>query len=105
MITDESHYLKKKMKRRFFLRYAFVATVVIISVSLITMLAQSKANQPKTLSAKPNVILIYIDDLGYGDLGAYGSTDIPTPNIDQLAAEGVQCTASYITNPPCCPQH
>ncbi len=52
---------------------------------------------------KPNVVLIYIDDLGYGDLGVYGCTDIPTPNIDQLAAEGVRFTASYITNPPCCP--
>jgi len=52
---------------------------------------------------KPNIVLIYIDDLGYGDLGAYGCTDIPTPNIDRLAAEGVRCTASYITNPPCCP--
>ncbi len=52
---------------------------------------------------KPNIVLIYIDDLGYGDLGAYGCTDIPTPNIDQLAAEGVRCTASYIPNPPCCP--
>ena len=54
-------------------------------------------------SERPNVVLIYIDDLGYGDLGAYGATDIPTPNIDRLAAEGVRCTASYITNPPCCP--
>lgn len=52
---------------------------------------------------KPNVVLIYIDDLGYGDLGCYGCTDIPTPNIDRLAKEGVRCTASYITNPPCCP--
>ena len=52
---------------------------------------------------RPNVVLIYIDDLGYGDLGVYGCTDIPTPNIDRLAAEGVRCTASYITNPPCCP--
>ncbi len=54
-------------------------------------------------SEKPNVVLIYIDDLGYGDVGAYGCPDIPTPNIDRLAAEGVRCTASYITNPPCCP--
>ena len=52
---------------------------------------------------KPNVVLIYIDDLGYGDLGVYGCKDIPTPNIDRLAAEGVRCTASYITNPPCSP--
>ncbi|MDG2219840.1 MAG: sulfatase-like hydrolase/transferase [Rubripirellula sp.] len=54
-------------------------------------------------SAKPNVVLVYIDDLGYGDLGSYGSDDIPTPHIDRLAREGVLCTASYITNPPCCP--
>ena len=53
--------------------------------------------------SKPNVVLIYIDDLGYGDLGTYGTPDIPTPHIDQLAAEGVQCNTSYITNPPCCP--
>ena len=52
---------------------------------------------------KPNVVLIYIDDLGYGDLGCYGSEDIPTPHIDQLATEGVRFTASYIANPPCCP--
>jgi arylsulfatase A-like enzyme len=52
---------------------------------------------------KPNIVLIYIDDLGYGDLGAYGCPDIPTPNVDRLADEGVRCTASYITNPPCCP--
>lgn len=52
---------------------------------------------------KPNVVLIYIDDLGYGDLGCYGCTDIPTPNIDRLADQGVRFTASYITNPPCCP--
>lgn len=56
-----------------------------------------------TAAQRPNVVLIYIDDLGYGDLGCYGSTDIPTPNIDRLAKEGVRCTASYIANPPCCP--
>ncbi len=52
---------------------------------------------------RPNVVLIYIDDLGYGDVGCYGCEDIPTPHIDRLAAEGVRFTASYITNPPCCP--
>lgn len=52
---------------------------------------------------RPNVVLIYIDDLGFGDLGCFGCEDIPTPHIDRLASEGVRCTASYITNPPCCP--
>jgi arylsulfatase A-like enzyme len=51
----------------------------------------------------PNVVLMCIDDLGYGDVGSYGCKDIPTPNIDRLAAEGVRFTASYIPNPPCCP--
>ncbi|NNJ24721.1 sulfatase family protein [Alienimonas chondri] len=54
-------------------------------------------------AARPNVVLIYVDDLGYGELGCYGCPDIPTPHVDRLAAEGVRFTASYITNPPCCP--
>ncbi len=58
---------------------------------------------PLPAAGKPNVVLIYIDDLGYGDLGCYGCKDIPTPNVDRLATEGVRFTASYITNPPCCP--
>ncbi len=74
----------------------------------LLMLASLSAPSPQmaaevTAADRPNIVLIYIDDLGYGDLGVYGCTDIPTPNIDRLAAEGVRCTASYITNPPCCP--
>jgi arylsulfatase A-like enzyme len=72
---------------------------------LLALLATAAAPHPSEAAdaKRPNVVLIYIDDLGYGDLGVYGCTDIPTPNIDRLAAEGVRCTASYITNPPCCP--
>jgi arylsulfatase A-like enzyme len=75
-----------------------------ISVVMVLLaISGSSAGAEAVVNEKPNVVLIYIDDLGYGDLGAYGSTDIPTPNIDRLAKEGVRCTASYITNPPCCP--
>ena len=42
---------------------------------------------------KPNVVLIYIDDLGYGDVGCYDCKDIPTPHVDRLAEEGVRFTA------------
>jgi len=52
---------------------------------------------------KPNVIIIFIDDLGYGDLGCFGCPDIPTPNIDSLAVNGVKCTMSYVTNVACSP--
>ena len=53
--------------------------------------------------SSPNVVLVYIDDLGYGELAAYGGRDIPTPHLDRLAKQGVCFSASYIPNPPCCP--
>jgi len=50
----------------------------------------------------PNVVFIYADDLGYGDLGCYGSSN-RTPNVDRLAAEGVRFTQFYSANPVCSP--
>lgn len=50
----------------------------------------------------PNIVLIYADDLGYGDLGCYGSP-IKTPHLDRMAAEGVRFTQFYSANPVCSP--
>ena len=78
--------------------------IPIHSLGLLLATLLFFTNEQKLVSAeKPNVVLIYIDDLGYGDIGCYDCEDIPTPHIDQLAKEGVRFTASYITNPPCCP--
>ena len=52
----------------------------------------------RAAAATPNVVLILCDDLGYGDLGCYGSK-IRTPNIDRLAAEGVRFTNFYVGRP------
>src|SRR5262245_37388439 len=52
---------------------------------------------------KPNVILIMADDLGWGDLGSYGQTKIKTPNLDQMAAEGMRFTQFYSGSPVCAP--
>jgi arylsulfatase A-like enzyme len=52
---------------------------------------------------RPNVVLIVSDDLGYGDIGVYGSRDIPTPNIDRIAREGVRFTDAYVSSPYCSP--
>lgn len=52
---------------------------------------------------KPNIIVIVSDDMGYADLGCYGGTDIPTPNIDSLAADGVRFTDGYVSCPVCSP--
>jgi arylsulfatase B len=48
-------------------------------------------------------LLILTDDLGYGDLGAYGAADFETPNIDRIAATGVRFTDGYVTSPQCAP--
>ena len=53
--------------------------------------------------SKPNIILINCDDLGYGDLGVYGSTINKTPAIDQMAAEGMRFTDFYVASPVCSP--
>lgn len=55
---------------------------------------EAKSNEPK----KPNVIYIFADDLGIGDLSCYGATQISTPNIDRLAGQGVQFTNAYATS-------
>jgi len=52
------------------------------------------------LAALPNIVLIYANDLGYGDLGCYGSKAIPTPNVDRLAKEGLLFTATSATCTP-----
>ena len=48
-------------------------------------------------SDRPNVVLILADDLGYGDLACYGASDIATPNIDRLAAEGAKFDSFYVS--------
>lgn len=53
--------------------------------------------------SKPNVIYIYADDLGYGELGCYGQTKIKTPNLDRMASEGMRFTQHYSSAPVCAP--
>lgn len=53
--------------------------------------------------SQPNILLMNCDDLGYGDLGCYGSTSNDTPHLDRLAAEGVRFTDFYMASPVCSP--
>jgi arylsulfatase A-like enzyme len=54
-------------------------------------------------AARPNILLIFVDNVGYGDLGCYGNREAITPRIDRLAAEGVRCMDFYIASPSCTP--
>lgn len=67
-----------------------------------TLSAQQSENVSSDDGSLPNIIFILTDDQGYGDLGSYGSKTIETPNIDQLAVEGVKFTDFYV-HPICSP--
>ena len=53
--------------------------------------------------SRPNILLIVSDDQGYADAGFQGGKDVPTPNLDRLAATGVRCTNGYVSHPFCSP--
>ncbi len=68
---------------------------------LFTLIASLAHAQPATAPAPPNIVIILADDLGFSDLSCYGS-EIPTPNLDRLAREGLRFTQFY-NNARCCP--
>ena len=77
-------------------------TIILISV-LLALIAC--ANQKKEISGKlPNIVFIMADDMGYGDAGCYNRESlIPTPNIDQLASEGMLFTDAHSPAAVCTP--
>ncbi len=78
------------------INYKYLLLIYLIACTYHSF-AQSKN------SSKPNVILIYIDDLGYGDLSSYGATRIKTPNVDELARTGLMFTNGHCTSATCTP--
>ena len=83
----------KKLSRRTFLEGIGCTAVAAFCPSLL--------NVPQ--SRKPNVVIIYADDLGYGDVGCYGATRVKTPNIDRLASQGVRFTNAHSSSATCTP--
>jgi arylsulfatase A-like enzyme len=75
----------------------FVVATIIAAIPTIAVAADEK------LARKPNVLVIVADDLGYGDVGFQGGKQIPTPNLDALAAGGTRCANGYVSCPVCSP--
>ena len=67
---------------------------------LLSMLSSCDSPTPKNM---PNFIIIYADDLGYGDVSSYGEGNLQTPNIDQLAANGTRFTNGHSSSATCSP--
>ena len=86
------------MKRSCLSRRGFMKSVGLAAVTALVPVELWGAN------AKPaNVVIIYADDLGYGDVSCYGATKIKTPNIDRVAAEGVRFTNAHSPSATCTP--
>jgi arylsulfatase A len=88
--------MTKTLNRRTFLKTAAAAGAA-------AMLAPRQWVRAAADQAKPNFVFILADDQGYGDLGCYGATNIKTPNIDRMAAEGMKFTDFYVSTPVCTP--
>lgn len=71
--------------------------LVVALCFLLFMHAVADAGRP------PNIVVILVDDMGYGDIGSYGVTDIRTPQLDRIAREGVRLTSFYANGPVCTP--
>src|SRR6187431_1854129 len=75
---------------------ALAATAIFLTIACV----RQTGNNP---TQRPNILLIVSDDVGYADIGIYGSPDIPTPNIDRVAQEGIRFTNAYVSGPYCSP--
>lgn len=80
------------------------STRILVALTAVLLLGPSTATWAADASVKrPNMVLIFADDFGYGDPGCYGGTLVPTPAIDSLARDGVRLTDGYVTAPVCAP--
>jgi arylsulfatase A-like enzyme len=76
-------------------------TILHTSIALIVLLAGCAS--PTTPPVKPNIIVFYVDDLGYSDVGCYGARGVVTPNIDSLAHQGIRFTDAHCGAATCTP--
>jgi len=72
---------------------------ILISINIFLLLFPACQNPHP--STNPNIVLIFVDDMGYNDLGCYGAKNILTPNLDQLAKDGMRFTDFYASQAVC----
>ncbi len=85
------------MEKESVLRLSLIATLVFASSSYVIAAASAAESQGE----KPNIVVIFIDDMGFADPSCFGNPLIKTPHIDKLAAEGIKLTNFYVNSPIC----
>jgi arylsulfatase A-like enzyme len=91
----------RRSSREGSLCYGLVSGAVHLIATLACVLGG--AGPGAQAADKPNIIILYADDIGYGDLGCYGATAVKTPNVDRLAKEGLRFTDAYASSASCTP--
>ncbi|MCP4312648.1 MAG: arylsulfatase [Bacteroidetes bacterium] len=79
----------------------FNLPALLAAINLLASCGTSPESE--AAATQPNIVIIYADDLGYGDVGAYGASEIKTPNIDRLARDGIRFTNGYASSATCSP--
>ena len=74
-----------------------------LAILLVILQFVAACDAEKKAERRPNVLIILTDDLGYGDISAYNSNAVPTPNINRIGEEGVLLTDFYVPTPYCAP--
>ncbi|MEO9892709.1 arylsulfatase [Aurantibacter sp.] len=85
------------------MKYSFYHFAICCLLIFTSCKEEKKAIEKVEESTKPNIVIIYADDLGYGEMGAYGATEIKTPNLDKLANGGMRFTQGYASSATCTP--
>ncbi|MBT8453760.1 MAG: sulfatase [Deltaproteobacteria bacterium] len=81
----------------------FALVAVIVTVGVVGCGQDEVGSRGPPAGSKPNIVFVFADDLGYGDLGSYGNEVIATPNLDRMASEGVRFTEFYSAHAVCTP--
>jgi len=84
-------------------QYLALKVLLLFWAGGLSLFAQTAESSENARSKLPNFVIILADDLGYADVGFQGCQDIPTPNLDTLAREGMRCTQGYVSHPFCSP--
>lgn len=96
MLNFTSPLVGPRVQRKFRFRNSFAVMLAFLAWAGVQ-------DSAAATSGRPNILLIVGDDMGYADAGFQGCRDIPTPNLDKLAASGVRFTSGYVSGPYCSP--
>ena len=78
-----------------------LVSLILLTISILIVSCSQKTQKKTNTNQAPNFVVVFIDDMGYGDIGTQGATGWTTPNLDKMAAEGMRFTNFYSAQPVC----